>query len=136
MVPGMSKLTVTNSKEMNYKWPQPKDNFALAETPVIRVIGCEGKNISLQIIDILSGKIVMQRNEFFPKPTIVIGKEKIDIVHPDNDPNTPPILGRSTQIDVYKQSFFWSFNLPSGSYEAHLLVEGKLIEKSSFSISK
>ena len=121
---------------MNYKWPKPIEHFASGEIPVIRVIGCEGKNVTLQIINTASGEIVLQRSAFFPKPTIKTEDEKIVMDHPFGIEDRPAVPVHSMQVDVYRQRFFFHLNhLSAGVYEARLLVEGKLAEKSSFTVS-
>jgi hypothetical protein len=133
---GLSKLTVTDDKEMNYKWPKPIEHFESGEIPVVRVIGCEGKNITLQIINLASGEIVIERNAFFPDPTIKTEPERIKMDHLYGFTDEPVVPIRSTQVDVYRKRLFLHLNhLSAGAYEARLLVEGKLAEKSSFRVS-
>jgi hypothetical protein len=136
--PGLSKLTITDDREINYnyKWPKPEAHFAAGEIPVVRVIGCEGKNITLQIINVSSEEIVFQHSGFFPKPAIKTEPDRIIMDHPYGLTDRPAVPVHSTQIDVSRPRLFFHLNhLSAGSYEAHLLVEGELVEKSFFTIS-
>jgi len=133
---GMSKLTVTDNQEKDYKWPKPRNHFEIGETPVIRVIGCDGENIILQIVDISSGKTARATNNFIPKPAVHVEPERIKMGTIANNWDGQVVPIRYKQIDVYKSQFFWSPNqLPAGTYEVRLIVEGKLAETFPFNIS-
>ncbi|HEU6446898.1 MAG TPA: hypothetical protein VFV23_00485 [Verrucomicrobiae bacterium] len=133
---GMSKLTVTDNQEKDYKWPEPKTHFSVGETPVVRVIGCEGKKIRLQLINVSSGSIERETSELFPKPVVNVGPERIKMGTIANSWDGPVVPVRYKQIDIYKSRFFWPLShLPAGMYEVRLIVEGNPAEKFAFSIS-
>ena len=134
---GMSRLTVTDGKEMGLQWPTPKANFAYGEFPFVRVIGCEGKNFTLQVVNVETQKTVYQHNDFFPNPTIVTGEERITMGHALGIQSEPLVPLRVTPIHVERKHLSVSLGKMSpGAYEARLLIEGQFIEKTAFSVSQ
>lgn len=134
---GMSRLTVTDRRQMELKWPAPKANFANGEFPFVRVIGCEGNNFTLQVVNMDSQKTVYEHSDFFPKPTIVTGEERITMGHPLGITSEPMAPMRVTPINVERKHLSVSLGkLSPGAYEARLLIEGKFVEKTDFTISQ
>ena len=132
----MSKLTVTSAAHEGEKWPVPVDQFHSGDVPVVRVVGCEGREITLQIVDVGSGRMALERSVFFPESTMAVGPERIRMgtVGPGRDQPVEPV--RYQSVTVSRHELFWRLeHLRPGSYEVRLLIGGIPAEKFSFNIS-
>ena len=97
---GMSRLVVTEKNQVNQKWPLPRDSFNVAEVPFVRVIDCDGNQVTLKLINAGTGAILATWNGQVPEHTIKVEPEQIVQVH-YGLPNGPVIPVRQTKIDIY-----------------------------------
>jgi len=133
---GMGKLAVTEDKELVNKWPMPKKVFLAHETPVVRVKGCEGHRFTIRIVNAASGEVAAQRDGLFPNHIIETEDPRLTVARPYNSSHDPVVPIYQPRINIYGKYFLLRpANLPAGNYEAQLLIEDKLAEKTAFTVS-
>jgi hypothetical protein len=125
-------MVTTMAEAQTGFWAKGHPIMSAREQPVARVANCEGRNVSVEIVDTATGRVVHTANGTVAAKQMV--SETVSVPRQNIDDATVEYTQRTYAHQQKMNAILELGHLRPGSYEARLVVDGTLAGTAPFSI--